>query len=47
MRLFITRDKERVMQSQFQPLNQHELDLILRIYEEKVKDLLETGNNGY
>ncbi len=41
MSLFVTPDKEKVKKAVAQPLNQHELDLIIRIYEKKVKALLE------
>nr|WP_319401612.1 hypothetical protein [uncultured Carboxylicivirga sp.] len=43
MSLFITPTKEKVKATIEQPLNRHELDLIIRIYEEKVKSMLETN----
>lgn len=41
MSLFVTPNKEKVKKAIAQPLNQNELDLIIRIYEKKVKALLE------
>ncbi len=40
MSLFVTPRKEKIRATIDQPLNRHELDLILRIYEEKVKAML-------
>jgi len=40
MSLFVTPKKEKIRASIAQPLNQYELDLIIRIYEEKVKSML-------
>ena len=41
MNIFITPNKEKIKATVAQPLNRNELDLILRIYENKVKALIE------
>jgi hypothetical protein len=37
MRLFVPKNKQKIMEVTQQPLNRNELDLILRIYEERAK----------
>lgn len=41
MSIFVTPNKEKIKASIAQPLNRNELDLIIRIYENKVKALVE------
>lgn len=41
MSIFVTPNKEKIKATVAQPLNRNELDLILRIYENKVKALVE------
>lgn len=45
MSLFITPQKEKLKTTLPQPLNRYELDLILRIYEKKVKSMLENNKS--
>jgi len=43
MSLFVTPKKQKIKATIAQPLNRYELDLIIRVYEEKVKSMLENN----